>query len=1622
MKIMKRIGAFVLAAALIITGLPLSYVSASNTDTFTVTGMNENTKIRADHVWMIYLNHSGSFTDIIGESFDWPATVGGQDKVVTVLNDGGMVTVAIWPDLIPSDGTANTTLVLKAGAKVGNQGTTANLAADVTLCFNQYGLALNQPIQPDTTGVKLTQLDIGQDDRIYATASVDDAFPDIMDDNWDVRPTAASGVIDGKYYYENTNGVTIGDTYYQPNGGEIEFVKIREGGNAALNYYINPNVATTNPATDTMLTFQGLYMWDGKLVEFAPNYFKWSGSTWEQVIPETNYTVTFTSFDKDFSIYNTGVKGIYFTGTPDNKLPVDSNWEIKYQAANADSGIYINNVKQENANIRKVPVGTSTYYWVGDYNDVQVGDVLTIKGRFVHADSNSGITLSSEVQVTWLGNGWTYGAVQPPVQLTFDGINGATAYNDGYQGWFFYLTPSVELPGTGDSTEFRGIQMSINGGEAFDIVLTKSNHAGTAFLPLESSILPKEITSNTTITIKAGTATANDGSKGIQLTQDFTIYANANGISTTGFIQDSKYQQLTFTNIIEPTGFKDDANAWVFYLEPSAALPGTGDETSFAGLKMSIDGGEEIELQAAHSLHCMPGQLETLFVRVEASQLPKNITKNTKLVIKQGTAKANDGSDGIKVLQDFTIYLNQYGVSSTGFVKEPTYTQVKFTGLNDATGYVENVNGWNIYMKPSATLAGTDDMTTYQGIQVSLNDGTPFAVNITKSSHQGMAFLHLQSDILPKKITENTKIVVKSGKASASDGNAIWLTEDFTIYANQYGWSTTGFIKKIVPSETSVLVKLDRNTAYGGSENGVYLTTADHFPVDTTWTTRIKAVGYDDNSGVFLNGEKIDAPLIRFSEDKMYVGIVDAGYTAKDHDVLTIKGTFALGSYGVSYKEYTLYFNGKVWNTEYVKAAPETYTKIKIESIHSVTSYNEQNHRWNLHLTVDTELPGVIDMTNFNGLKLQIGSKVIDAPVAHSYEHTLFVPIEASELPANCPDGTKITLLAGKALAGDKSTGIELVENFTCYTYKGFVTAQKPTTNTDWQDINISRLLRTGYYNEAAMCWQLYLHVEEELKTEGKTVYLQIPVNVNGKVYKLNATQEGKRMFFLTIPDYILSGTAKSATISIPKGCEVTANAGYNGFRLEEELVVYLFNGAISDTQFTEVEKIETAITGLQNVTPVEGMAHVYFRVSKDIPGTAWYEYYNDFVYYYNGKAIHSYANKSDSSQNKILYFPIETSKVGDPKEGDIIVIKDGTVITCGGYEITITKGYEMVYRDGVWSQLVKSDAQKPADIGSLWSIARFDKAYIPTTTDGSVLYSAEDQYNAVTSMKDLKDFTVSFGAKKDYKDEIATGFRVILRGNPISENEEMTNTLLYGYVISFSAMQMADPKNPEETIWSGYIELWKNGQNDALIDQYRVCYVHEQTEHPFFEYGVEYNYEFSIYNVTETCACIEVKVNGETVMRYYDEASSDPLDPAVNAGTFGIYGTGPNYIRDDIVELKEVISEKDTCKTGEKVRVAATYPSVIEGAEFTVDSKNASVKEGVFVAEKEGTYTVSCSYKGKELKSKVITVTKGADSAETTGFIHMILPIVAVTLVAIVGTAVVIVVLRRKKKRDMKG
>ena len=759
--------------------------------------------------------------------------------------------------------------------------------------------------------------------------------------------------------------------------------------------------------------------------------------------------------------------------------------------------------------------------------------------------------------------------------------------------------------------------------------------------------------------------------------------------------------------------------------------------------------------------------------------------------------------------------------------------------------------------------------------------------------------------------------------------------------------------------------------------------------------------------------------------------MLDGGVTAKNHDKVTVKGTFVSGDYAVNFAEVSFYYNGQTWNTSYVTPNPVTYAEIKATGVNPVTKFDAVRKIWLINLTVEGNIPGEIDKTNFDGLEMTVNGKTYPVGVSHSFQHTLFFAIDENILPENCADGSAVTLKAGKAIASDKATGLTLTNDFTIYSFMGSFSSMKPTKDTKFMDITVQRLYDSRPFNKSANTWNLNLKSEENIEFEDGLVFYGFKAYVDGKEVPVSLTAIGKLFFVGYISGDDLPGETRRATVRLKKGTRAYANAGRDGIVLQNDLEVYLFNGTISENEFTETTTTTFRTMGLNQVN-YNGDAKrwdLYLRADKELPGSSWYEFYEGFCYYYNGKKITCESCKADSSNGKLYYIALYDIETGGAKEGDTVVIKPGTECISGGFAWRVENEFMARFESGYWHEYYETDIKAPKAPASFWEQGRFAPGYIPLLEeDGGVSFTNGTEYSKITSKEKQKDVTVSFKARKNLEELSIMPTYLILRGNPVDDITPISDTLIYGYLITFSEFEINEQNNSDSSLWGqvgGDVSIWKNGINTALLDQYRISY--RQTmkkDYPYFKNGVEYEYTVSCYNIREDVCCIEVSVNGELQLRVYDEASDDPMDPARMEGDTILTASTPVSLYAPVAQLEETLASKNECAVGDTVRVTATYPAVVEGAQFTVEEDGATVEKGVFKAQKAGTYTVQASYNGKKLAPTKITVkekpvTKTDAKEKNFPFLPVVIAVGSAVLIAGISGTVFLINKKKQKKNS---
>ncbi len=1231
---------------------------------------------------------------------------------------------------------------------------------------------------------------------------------------------------------------------------------------------------------------------------------------------------------------------------------------------------------------------------------------LTIQGQATRPDGSVGIKFAQPLTLYGSSAGWSLSATKY-IQSTVKELNSATKYNG--DKWFVYLNMNGDFTDMPYYKTLTGFEYSINGGEKKPLTGCnwQDHDGGTLFFTL--SDLPQNVTENTKLTI-SGAAKTGDETIGLELTTDITIYINDAGWSLTGYLDTIDYIQASAKSVNYATGYIGDK--WFVYLDMNGDFSDMPYYKTLTGFEYSINGGAK---KALTSCDWQEHEGGTLFFTL--SDLPKNITENTKVTI-TGKAKTNDGH-GIQLTQEITLYVNESGWSLTGFMKPIDYVQASAKSVDDATKYIGNK--WYIYLNMHGNFANVPYYQTLSGFEYSINGGEKKALTgCDWQEHNGGTLFFTLSD-LPKNITKNTKITI-TGKAKTNSGAGVELIKEITLYTNEGGWSLTGYPKPVNYIKASA-ESINYATKYIGDRWYIYLDMKGSFS-KMPFEKNLAGFEYSINGGekkdlLTCDWQKHDGGTLFFTLKELPEKITK-------NTKITITGK-ARTNAGVGIqltKKIEIYANKYGLELGQYKKAP-VYTDITVESINYATSFLEGNNKWYVYLNTDKDLPGEVDRY-FEGMVLEVNGKKHNITVQHAFhEGTLFFNIEKEWLSNTASNGARVTLKAGKGLQQAAGIGINLKKDVTLYKFYDTLTLNRPTTKTEYTDITFSGLTGAVGFSEAGKTWYMELAPHQLLPGDAGTNYYYITAYLNGKKLTLKGTKEGNNIL-IGIPESVLPGNTKKATLTIKAGMKAVGGYGNIGIHVKEEFSAYLFNGLWSDEKFDKVKEAEFFCTRLFNAIDQPGMAHLYFYVSSEFPGKAWYNNFTIPVKV-DGKTVNVRMNKADSAAGKILYLALSKTDL-NIKEGTLVTVKAGTVATSGGYKLTITKDFQIIYTNGMWLENRKSDVKAPA-AQSLWDVARFKEGYIPSSNDGTVLMSGEHEYNQIISTERMKDFTVSFSGKKIYDDATSPSFSLILRGTPISEDDPISQTVLNGYVITFEGYEYTEELNPTRPdLWgvrTCHINIWKNGANNTLRDQYCIGTFHNLNDNPYFKYDETYDYEISVYNISETVACIEFKVNGELVYKCYDEAGMDPADPAINPGIFAIYGTAPTYYGGKTVELETVIAEKTECKVGEEVAVAVTYPSVLKDAEFTVDKEGGRVENGKFGATKAGTYTVSATYKGKVLKPITITVKERVVAAddeaqENQGMSPILMIALIVGGVAIVaGGVATAIVLRNKKKKQ---
>ena len=639
--------------------------------------------------------------------------------------------------------------------------------------------------------------------------------------------------------------------------------------------------------------------------------FTYNGTNWD-ITGETPYYSDYITFIGTLSttgaeVSSTSTSNIYLagdSGLDEYKINSNDDWTFILSAMEgSENGIFLNGSKVDSANLRKYN-DNKTWFFTEGFTASNVGDCLTIKGQFKDNKANKIVSIN-ESSFVWNGSQWS-DVVYDDITLT--DLHTDTNSNSSGNYWEIYVNTTEIVPGTAWDTQFQNVAVQTGDTSISPVTVNKTGDNqlnaffyGTDELPTDGSIAD-----GTPLTIKAGKYKANDGSHGIWIKADFTIYAKDGGFTTE---EPVTYQDVLFTGFAgDATGFSGEN--WHIYLLPSSTLPGTNDSTHFTGLQMKVGEGEAFDITFNPTEYW-----DSAYFAVPADKMPKNLADGTKITILAGKAESNDGSDGINLTSDFVFYAKAGGFTTE---KPVTYQDITFTGVNKDTKYVEEHNGWFLYLAPSTTLPGANDSTQFSGLTMQVGENEPFAFTFTKSSTAGTAWSLVSNTNLPQGLPEDTKIVIKAGKAESNDeSDGINLTEDFVMYVKGNSFTTQ------IPPEYQD-VEIGSVNVQTGAEKWDYMlgltnSITDPDGIDTwgpTYSIPVKINDVDYTATVNMVG--------RTDAISFYLG--SAGPTPVDDMMMVIKGgkyKNTDGKYGINITEDTA-FLWDATNSEWKKTVSDT--------------------------------------------------------------------------------------------------------------------------------------------------------------------------------------------------------------------------------------------------------------------------------------------------------------------------------------------------------------------------------------------------------------------------------------------------------------------------------------------------------------------------------------------------------------------------------------------------------------------------------------------------------------------------------------------------------------------------
>ena len=878
MKVCKRIGALVLALALILSGVPQMAIEALAETTgneFSITGLSNGTFIQSNGYWRILLKYTGTFDtggiDAAGDFTTWMSYIindeiqdsayGVQFYQATDVTTDGTIALHIPPDVVPSDGSADLKFVIKARTwnNVDNNGDgtphSYTMTSDLVLYFNEYGIFFGEEkiVKEELQNVYITE--IGQSyrrDYIYPKMSAEDAF--VAGD----KPMAAVGDIEDAWYYpDSENGIWLDGRWMHGAAttpdGSIEFMKATDWpGRWRLHpaWYFDGGTNKSNQpiAYGERITLKGLFVAGEKSFNVQNSVIEWHADTGVGTSSSTGTWIVLPRLLElqEGTTVNNGRWEIHMSHVGELVGATDETFTGKAVVGDEEIDVTIST---DGTNIiitppaDKVPADGTTV-------------TMTLKAGDITGSARSKSMIVNDVTFYINQHGLSLDAPIPETEEEYiTKIHDIPATNSSS---VYFEMSAVDAFGeqmiVGDEADIKPHAMSgVMDGAYYH---ESGVWIGDTRYAVDSGESPRLVKSDA---IRDG----NQKDYYIPFWSVSSKIVDGVKVRVKGlFGADGKFANIA-ESVMQYNATEDDwillprllgmakgaekvDNQWKIYMNYVGTL--TGQE----GEKFTATAYKEDDTTCKVTVYV---EGDYLVLVPEADAFP--IDGESVITLKAGDIIGDKESKSY-IVNDVTLCANKYGVSLDELI--PSYTIVE-NKLDPMTTYKEETEGsyvWDIYMKQSGSFLGEEGEVFEWPATIAGEDGR---VDVYAKNVNGIIYFNPvipDSDVL-KPANGKVEVVLKATTVTGTKETQNELKEAVTLYFDRNGLSVDDSTLEDfeVPEES---IKFTLTSPYTW-DTGIYFNVSggDDIVGDSSWEVKPTAIGgykngvcYRGDSGVYI--------------------------------------------------------------------------------------------------------------------------------------------------------------------------------------------------------------------------------------------------------------------------------------------------------------------------------------------------------------------------------------------------------------------------------------------------------------------------------------------------------------------------------------------------------------------------------------------------------------------------------------------------------------------------------------------------------------------------------------------------------------------------------------------------